>query len=170
MVASQKKFQNLNELLRDLDFSNDNLHRIAIANVSDSERVLARWWTKKYRTPLKQFVEYTTEELIIEMLEDYYDNNRTEIDRFFDSLTMEAQGEWDGSTDEEYEKGIQKRLSKIKKVDISKYQSDKDKELTIKEEEDILASLGRSLPKSKTIQNNKDVGHDEFEDTFGADT
>ena len=55
MVASQKKFQNLNELLRELDFSNDNLHRIAIANVSDSERVLARWWTKKYRTPLKQF-------------------------------------------------------------------------------------------------------------------
>lgn len=161
------KVLNLQELLRDLEPSNDNLHRIAIANVTDSERILARWWTKKYQTPLKPFAEHTTEELIIEMLEDYYDQNRSEIDRFFDKVNSESTPEWDGSTSEEYEREIQKRLSKFKKVDISKYQSDADKELTPEEEENILASLGRSLPKSKTIQNGKDVGHDEFEDTFG---
>jgi hypothetical protein len=163
------KVLNLNELLKEVDFKNDNLHRIAISNVTDSTRVLARWWTKKYRTPLKHYGEYTNEELVIEMLEDYYDNNRTEIERFLEASTMEKLGEWDGSTSEEYEDQVRKRLSKFKKVDISKYQSEKDRELTNEEEETILNSLGRSLPKSKTIQNNRDVGKDEFEETFGED-
>ena len=169
MVGNQSRLKvlNLDEVLKDLEATNDNLHRIAISNVTDGDRVLARWWTKKYSTPIKPYSEHTNEELIIEMLEDYYDQNRGEIDRFLDSLHDRTHGEWDGRTSEEYEAQIQKRLSKFKKVDISKYQSDKDKELNQEEEENIIASLGRNLPKSKTIQNNVDVGKDEFEETFG---
>lgn len=107
------------------------------------------------------------------MLEDFYDNNRTEIDRFYDSLEREKLAsfkEWDGKTDDEYEIEIQKRLSKFKKIDLSAFQSDKDRELTEEEEASIFNSLGRNLPKSKKKEekNLSTLGSDEFDEEFGV--
>jgi hypothetical protein len=163
----------LSKLLEDLKPSNDNLHRIAISNIADGDRQLERWWQKKYKTSIKHYNDYTREELIIEMLEDFYDNNKTEIDRFYDSIEKEQiakQGEWDGRTSPEYEAEIQKRLSKFKKIDLSAFQSEKDKELTAEEEDAILDSLGRNLPKSKKTKEKgiPALGSDEFDEEFGV--
>jgi hypothetical protein len=168
---NKTKVLNFQKLLEGLKLSNDNLHRIAISNIVDGSRSLERWWQKKYKTPIKHFNDYTREEVIIEMLEDFYDNNRTEIDRFYDSLEREREislREWDGKTDEEYEMEIQKRLSKLKKIDLSAFQSEKDKELTEEEEASILDSLGRNLPKSKKKEEKSVplLGSDEFDEEF----
>lgn len=167
----------LSKLLEGFEYSNDNLHRIAISNIADGDRTLERWWAKKYKTAIKDYNDYIREELIIEMLEDFYDNNRTEIDRFYDSietqrLTQQV-GEWDGKTSDEYEREVQKRLKKLKTFDLSSFQSDKDKELTLEEENAILDSLGRNLPKSKVKSKEKEkegltLGSGEFDDEFGA--
>lgn len=163
----------LSKLLEGVTLSNDNLHRIAISNIRDGERQLERWWSKKYKTPIRHYNDCVREELVIEMLEDFYDNNRTEIDRFYDSLEKQKlaqQGEWNGQTSPEYETEIQKRLSRFKKVDLSAFQSEKDKELTPEEEARILDSLGRNLPKSKKTKESKVplLGSDEFDEEFGA--
>ena len=166
------KALNLSKLLEDFEYSNDNLHLIAISNIADSERTLERWWKKKYKTPIKHFNDYIQEELVIEMLEDFYDNNRTEIDRFHHSLEQDKfnkELEWDGRLSPELEAEIQKRYSKMKKVDISAFQSEKDRELTIEEENRIIESLGRNLPNS--IKKHEGVGllgSDEFDEEFGA--
>jgi len=162
---------NLSKLLEGFEYSNDNLHRIAISNIADGERTLQRWWQRKYKTSIRHFNDYVREELVIEMLEDFYDNNRTEIDRFYDSLEKEKiakEAEWNGSVSPEYEAEIQKRISKFKKVDLSAFQSEKDKELSKEDEDKILNNLGRNLPKSKMAKE-KGVallGSDEFDEEF----
>jgi hypothetical protein len=170
---NKTKVLNFHKLLEGVKLSNDNLHRIAISNIVHGERTLERWWQKKYKTSIKHFDDCTREELIIEMLEDFYDNNRTEIDRFYDSLEREKLAsfkEWDGKTDDEYEIEIQKRLSKFKKIDLSAFQSDKDRELTEEEEASIFNSLGRNLPKStkKEEKSLLTLGSDEFDEEFGV--
>lgn len=167
------KALNLSKLLEDFKYSNDNLHRIAISNVADGERSLQRWWQKKYKTAIKHFNDYVQEELVIEMLEDFYDNNRSEIDRFYSSLEQEDYNrelEWNGELSPELEAEIQERYSKREKVDLSAFQSEKDRELTIEEENKIFESLGRNLPNSVKV---KDagvayLGSDEFDEEFGA--
>lgn len=164
------QLKSLSELLRNKVLNNDNLHRIAISNLRDHERQVARWWCKKYRTPLKLFAEHTMEELIVEMLEDYYDNHPAEIERFLSS--EENIPDWDGSMSPEYEAEIQARLRKINernRVDISKYQTT-DENLTDEQCESILNNLGRNLPKSRAVTKRDDgsmtIGSDEFEDKF----
>lgn len=145
-------------------FNNDNLHRIAISNLSDNERKIARWWSKKYSQPLKSFEEHTIEELVVEMLEDYYEEKPQEIERF---LSHDAGiQDWDGTMSEEYERKMKKRLAKKPQVDLSKFQD--EKELTEEEEAAILDNLGRNLPGSSGPKPKEEKVEQslEFEDTF----
>lgn len=156
------KLLTLHKLLENLELNNDNLHRIAISNIDDTEKTLARWWTKKYERPLKAFEDHTHEELIIEMLEDFYDKNRVEVDRFYDTIEEEKRkleyGEWNGQTSKEYEEQVKKILSKRKPVDISKYQSEGDMALTQEQTDAIFDSIGRNLPKSKVVRSASGLG------------
>ena len=154
------KIKSLSALLRDCEWSNDNLHRIAISNLSDNERVLVRWWCKKYQTPQKSLNEHTWEELYIEMLEDYYSEHPEQAERFMNSVEIE---EWDGRTSPEHEAQMRARLKRINEnVDLKKYQS--DVELSEEEEKQILENLGRNLPKSRMAA--KAESDLEFEDNF----
>lgn len=148
--------------------NNDNLHRIAISNLSDPERQLARWWTKKYKQPLRSYQEHTLEELMLERLEDYYEANPTEIERFAASQFVDE--EWDGTMPEEHEREVLARIAKIdarNRVDIAKYQGP---DVSDEEAEKILASLGLNLPKSsKKITSQKQgptLGEDEFDELY----
>lgn len=146
--------QRLQRLFSSQELKNTNLHLVAISNLQNHERRVIRWWCKKYRTPEKPLGDHTMEELLVEYLEDYYENNPKEIQKLLNSIIAET-SEWDGSVSADYESSMQKRLSKIKKVDLSKWQS--DEELSPEQEEDIIASLGRNLKKSS---------QDEFEEEF----
>jgi hypothetical protein len=163
------QYKGLNWLLRDksLDDSS-NLHRIAIASLQDSNRVLERWWTKKYQRPLKDWEDHVSEELVIEMLEDFYEAQPAEVHKFLLTEDAKQSGEWDGRVSPEHEDRMKKVWSKKKQVDISKYQS-KD-ELTPEQEEEILANLGRGLPGSRVVTkkgNEVTLGKDdEFEEKF----
>jgi len=145
-------------------FNNDNLHRIAISNLRDHERRVIRWWVKKYNQPLKPLEEHTIEELVIEMLEDYYDSHPQEVERF---LSREAGiQDWDGTMPEEYEKRMAKRWKKKPQVNLDQFKD--EKELSEEEEAEILANLGRNLPGS-TGPKPKEEKIDptlEFEETF----
>jgi chorismate mutase len=146
--------QKLLRLFSSQELSNTNLHLIAISNLQSHERRVIRHWCKKYGQPEKPLGEHTMEELLVEYLEDYYENNPKEIPKLLNSV-MAIDTEWDGTVSAEYETSMQKRLSKTKKVDLSKWQS--DEELTPEQEEEILANLGRNLRKSSK---------DEFEEDF----
>lgn len=148
-------------------YNNDNLHWIAISNLSDYERQLQRWWTKKYKTPLKPMNEHTIEELIIERLEDYYEANPTEVERFIAGQFIDP--EWDGKVSAQHERAILERIKKIdtkNRVDISKYQGP---DVSEEEAAKIMADLGLKLPKSSkttTARATPMLGQDEFEETF----
>ena len=157
------RIKSLASLLRDCDWSDANLRRIAITNVSNNERQLIRWWCKKYNTPLKPLMEHTLEEIAIEMLEDYYDEHPDLAKRFMEDIEVEN---WDGVMSPEYEAQVQKRLKKINErlcVDLKKYQN-LEENLSEEEEQMILASLGRNLPKSRTQPNSK--SELEFDEDF----
>lgn len=155
-------------LLSNEGFNNDNLHRIAISNLQDHERQVIRWWCKKYRTPQKPFGEHTMEELIVEMLEDFYERNPQEIGKFVARSLEEP--EWDGTMPPEYEAEIQKRLEKINKrqrIDIEQFRS--DEELSDEEAQKIIDNLGRNLPRSRMMTKKDEadtISEDEFEESF----
>lgn len=137
-------------------FTNDNLHHIAISNLDDGQKALERWWADKYKRPIRDFDDHTIEELLVEMYEDYYRKNPTEIQRFIDSTTQ-AQEEWDGRMSDEHESHMRARWAKKPKLDLSKWQD--DRELTEEEERKIFDSIGRNLPGSrKTINMGEDDG------------
>lgn len=145
-------------------FTNDNLHRIAISNLSDGERSLRRWWEKKYKTPHKEYEDHTVEELLVQMFEDYYDQNPAEIQRFVLRSNVE---EWDGRMSKEHDERMKKRFGNT--AVLKKYQDFKP--ITEEEEQRILDSLGRNLPGSKFVRDlgggEKSVRQtDEFEDEF----
>lgn len=159
------QYKSLSYLLRDKDLSyTDTLHLVAIANLKDDERILQRWWCKKYKKPLKDFENHIQEELVIEMLEDYYEANPVEIEKFLFSYDARSQGEWDGKVSEEHEKKMQKRFKNDSL--IAKYQSQED--LSPEEEAAILDSLGKNLPKSKMTNKEgvETIGSGEFDETF----
>ena len=160
--------RSLVSLLNQKPRNEDNLHLIAISNVKNNHNRFQRWWRKKYKTPNKPFEEHTHEELLIEMLEDFYEAHPLEADRMLAGIDSSLEA-WDGQMPDDYEASIQKKLKKFFKrneVDLSKYRSDET--LNEEEEKNLLENLGRSLPKSKLIRNlgGKEV-EDEFEDTFG---
>jgi len=134
--------------------NSDNLHRIAISNITvNTETKISRWWSEKFRTPMKPFLEHTTEELVIMFLEDHYEKNPIEMQKFLAPAPEE--GEWDGKMPVEYERVMEAKMKKIQeknKVDLSKYQDEKP--VSQEEEDRILKNLG--LPQDKG----------EFEDNF----
>jgi hypothetical protein len=153
------------EILRGRRYNSDNLHRIAISNLSSSERRIERWWESKYRTPMKQYDEHTYEELVIKMLEDYYDKNPAEMERFKATDYHGSVEEWDGKVSEEYESAVQKTLEGFfnkNKVDLSKYQDD-EAEIKDLSDEDILENLRKTFPSRPTP---KRLGEGEFEEDF----
>lgn len=140
-----------------------NLHRIAISNLEDEYLRIKRWWHKKYRKPRRDFEEHTIEELVIEMLEDFYERNPAEIQKFLNG----SEEEWDGSTSEEYERSIRKRAQKIwdrNKVDLSKWQT--KTEVGDEEEKKILDDLGKNLLGSSRKINQAPVVEGEFDEDF----
>lgn len=148
--------------------NNDNLHRIAISNLSDPERRLQRWWERKFRSPLKAYDDYTYEELLVCMLEDFYENNPSEMDKFSAShITTES--DWDGGMPEEYESQIQKSLKGFfnkNKVDLTKYQSEEEEEdYEDVSDEDILNDLRIKIPSKSPRSSEKEM---EFEEDFEA--
>lgn len=104
------------------------------------------------------------EELLIEYLEDFYENNPKEIEKMLMAIESE-QSEWDGEVSAEYEVEMQKIFSKKKKIDLSQWQS--DEELTPEQEDEIIANLGRNLPPKKIEIEGKVIGDEEFDDNFG---
>ena len=164
------KYKSLSWILRNQDLKDsDSLHLAAIANLKDNERILERWWCKKYKKPLKDFADHVYEELFVEMLEDYYEANPAEIEKFITSRNDQVASEWHGETSDEYESQIKGRLEKINKrlgVDISKYQD--DEELTPEQEQEILDNLGKDLPKNNIKPNKGEVvlGKEEFDEEF----
>ena len=128
----------------------DNLHRIAISNLSNNEHALRRWWHKKYRIPPKQIEDYTEEELYVEHLEDYYSANPKAIQEFLASSVKVD--DWDGEIDPELERETLKRLERFNKrrdIDIKKYQTEGDTDLSDEAVAAILASVGKDLPGSR---------------------
>lgn len=104
------------------------------------------------------------------MLEDYYDRNPDETKKFLGR--EDAIAEWDGTMSPEYEAAMQARLKKVNernKVDIAKYQT-KEENLSEEQVQDILANVGKNLPKSQVVTKLKDgaevLGSDEFDDAF----
>lgn len=128
----------------------DNLHRIAIANLEDQEQSLRRWWHKKYRIPPKPLDDYTAEELYLEHLEDFYERNPKAAQDFLRSTA--GDDEWDGEVSAEHERQIQERLARLQKkrpVDIKKYQSEGDENLSDEDIAGMLSMVGRDLPGSR---------------------
>ena len=174
-----KKETDLSALQR-AAYNNDNLHLIAISNLNDPERRIIRWWSKKYKSPQKPLEEHTIEELIIEMLEDYYDNNVTEASRFLEGIesrTYRYEDVWDGTMPDDYQRNVVAGLKGFynkNRVDLAKYQS--DEELTPEQEEEIVNNLGKNLPRSKSYSSSKvgprrgievpTIGGDEFDESF----
>ena len=140
-LNQMRSLKSLSNEARHLDRNEDVFHKIAIANLESSLRRAERYWEQKYKAPLKDFHDHTEEELYIIMLEDFYEKNPTEIERFKDSLTVDH--EWAGETDSEYEDDIRKRLMKVsRKVDLSEYRDDSDSDMN------LMAELRRKLPSS----------------------
>lgn len=143
--------------------NNDNLHRIAISNLSIPERKLERWWERKFRSPLKEYEEHTYEELVIKMLEDYYDKNPEEVSRF-EAGEFKDEG-WDGTVSKEYEDGVQKNLKRFfdkNTVNLEKYQSEDE----VDENEDALDRLRREIPSKghpKSVTRNEFEFDEDFE-------
>jgi len=144
------KLRNLNWIARHTHYNEDNFHRIAISNLSDSRKKMQRWWENKYQTYSKSFEDHTEEEIYILMLEEYYDTNPSQIERFWESVGSD---EWDGETDAEYEREIKQRLKNIKgaNVDISRFQSEKEVDV------DIMESLRSSFPSEDEIDDEFDL-------------
>jgi len=114
---------------------------------------------------LKPLNEHTQEELIIEMLEDYYEKNPAEKDKFLKAVSQPLLEEkWDGKMSDEYEREMQKRFARKPLVDDSRFKS--NEVLTPEQERDILDNLGRNLPGSKRVIN-QTKRSDEFEEEFG---
>ena len=117
----------------------NNLHLIAINNLSDTDRILERFWEHKFKIPIKAYGDHTQEELVVAFLEEYYYNNPEEKAKVILASTTAPEDEWTGEMDEEYEAMIQKRLKGNKAI-LSKYQS--KEVLTPEKEAEILSSLG----------------------------
>ena len=160
--------QKLLRLFDSQKLSNTNLHLIAISNLQNHERKIIRWWCAKYKVPQKPLMEHTMEELMIEYLEDFYEKNPKDIQVLLNSIDAEN-SEWDGETSPDYEVEMQKRLSKMRKIDLTKFQS--DEELTSEQEQNILDNLGRNLPPKKVVQRTEEglkvIGDEEFDEQFG---
>lgn len=132
-----------------MEEKSENYHLIAISNLSDPDRQLQRWWCKKYQMPPRQLEDYTSEELFIEMLEDYYADKPDEIDKFTEGLD-----EWDGEMSVEYDQQIKKWRERSKDKNLlAKY--DSDVELTEEEEKELINNIGKKL-----------IPSDEFEEQF----
>lgn len=151
MAKIRLSTKSLQYRLRHVDLNDSNVHRIAISNLQRTERKLERWWAAKYGIPTKPYQEHTIEELLIEYLEDYYEQNPKEVAAF-----ETKDDNWQGEMPAEYEEEIQDRLKKINaknKVDVSKYQTD---------------SVLSSEEEKKVLDGVKPLRADEFEDVFGA--
>jgi hypothetical protein len=127
--------------------NNDNLHRIAISNLSMTERKIERWWERKFRSPLKAYEDHTYEELLVCMLEDYYERHPEEAERFMSTGSYEVE-EWDGKVSDEYEETVQRSFKKFfekNKVDLTKHQATEEENEKFTEE-DVMAQLRRMVP------------------------
>ncbi len=158
----------INRLFENIEVNSDNFHRIAISNLENPRRKIERWWAKKYG-PHKKYEEHTLEELVIEYLEDFYENNPEEITKFLNN--EQAQEDWDGQLSPEQEASMQRVWKKKKQIDLSKYKS--DIELSEEEEKQLIENLGRNLPPKQVVTKVKDngekvLGDEEFDDNFGV--
>jgi len=150
------------------NFNNDNLHLIAISNLSDGERSLERWWERKYKSAPKAYEDHTLEELLVQMYEDYYEHNPQEIGKFM----SRSAPEWDGTMPAEHEARMKRRYAEKQKDILKRFQTDKG-EISAEEEKRILENLGRNLPNSKFERDlggeKRSVkGGDEFEEDFAT--
>lgn len=146
-----------------------NLHLIAISNLQDPNRILIRFMMRKYKTPPKPIMEYTAEEIRVEMLEDYYERHPQEAERLMDSvrqISLSPQYNVEEGTTAEYEKDLKEKNKKFferNTFDLSKWKSDKP--LTKEEEEQIIANLGRDKTK-RPKESHGLITEEEFEDIF----
>jgi hypothetical protein len=144
--------------------SADNFHRIAISNLADRERGLVRWWCKKYRQPQKPLEEMFLEEIYVEHLEDYYERNPDAIAEFKGEKPAGEDDDWDGKLPPETEARL-KKFHERHKVDLSKYKTAGDENLTDEQCRAIFDRVGRSLPGSSS-KTELPVESEEFDDNF----
>ncbi len=156
-LSQQQALQHKLILLERLKPNYDNLRYIAISNLrTENERTLRAWWHRKYRVPPKPIDDYVFEELMIEYFEDFYFENPEKAEEFFKSM---VKTESIGNDDFEVPNHVKKILSKRKaEVDITKYQTEGDKDLTDEECQAIFDSI-------KGIRQKK-YDDDEFDDNY----
>ena len=157
--------KHLQTLLKGKLQSNDNLHWVAISNLQDEEYKLERWWRKKYKQPPKPLDDYTTEELFIEFLEDFYEKNPEKITEFMQAAECPPEEEkW--TVPDHVEELLAKRRTKSKVGGkIAKYFNPNDRNLSDEECQMIFDRIGKAKSKSKEIK----IADDEFEEVFGEE-
>lgn len=142
----------------------DNLRFIAISNLrTENERTLRAWWHRKYQIPPKPIDDYTFEELLIEYFEDFYFENPDKAEEFF-----KAERRVDEEVDDfEIPSHVAAMLRKRKnKIDISKYQTEGDENLTDDQCKAILDSIRGFTQIKPKIKSQKDNDDGEIDDDF----
>jgi len=112
---------------KDNDLYLDGIKAIAVSSLETNEMKLCRYWSKKYKLPMNdpRLLSLTFEELLIEYMQDIEEDK--DINSNKEEILKEDEG-WLGETSAGYEKNIQKKLSKLPKVDLSKYKDNDNPE------------------------------------------
>ena len=103
------------------------LDQIAVRRLTDdSNHYLIRWWCDKYKRPSNHplLLSLTWEELYLEYMTSYYDNDQEALQKARRELEEAKNIEWKGETSEEYERKIKEKLEKKSEVDRSRWQTD----------------------------------------------
>jgi len=141
----------------------ENLKLIAISNLrSDSERNLRAWWHRKYSIPPKPIEDYTFEELSLEYFEDFYYERPDKAEEYLKEMQGKKE---EASSHFVVPEHVKKMLAKRKdEIDISRYQTDGDEDLSDEECQEIFDSI-RGVEQMAPVQGGL-THHDDIEDDF----
>lgn len=105
----------------------DGIKAIAVNSLDTNETKLCRHWSKKYKLPMNdpRLLALTMEELLVEYMQDIEEENAPNYDK--EEILKEDEG-WLGETSTDHEQAIQKKLSKLPQVDLSKYKDNEKPE------------------------------------------
>lgn len=134
----------------------DNLRLVAISNIrGNNEQALRIWWHRKYGIPPKPIDDYTFEELLIEYFEDFYVEHPDKADEFMQGVVaIRSVG---SEVDMTVPESVKRILAKRKKdVDLSKYKTAGDEDLT----DEQCQAIFDSIKGIKQIGPNREIDDD----------